>query len=54
MKVYALKTTEGYLAEQGRETWTQPKPDGWALCTSRQYVEYLQARHGGEIVELEA
>lgn len=36
VKGYAIKTIKGYLATQGRTSWLQDTPDGWALHSTEQ------------------
>jgi len=38
---YAVRTNLGYLAEQGKYTWVENKPVGWALFSDREGAENL-------------
>lgn len=49
---YAVKTPEGYLANQGRESWHESEPVGWALYSTQEHAAGLAASHGGEVVEI--
>ena len=41
MKTYAIKTAEGYYANQGDQFWFQELPNGWAAFCEPEHAERL-------------
>lgn len=54
MKIFAIKTSKGYLATQGYQYWFEEKPVGWAQYTSADIAGYLAGKiiDEYEIVEI--
>jgi hypothetical protein len=47
---YAVKTAEGYVANQGPQWWHESEPVGWALFGTREGAESIAGLRGGEVV----
>jgi hypothetical protein len=47
---YAVKTAEGYVANQGDQWWQESEPVGWSLFGTREGAESIAGLRGGEVV----
>lgn len=46
---YAVKTAEGYVANQGNQWWHESEPVGWALFGDRKWAETIAGVRGGKV-----
>jgi len=47
---YAVKTANGYVANQGDQWWHESDPVGWALLGTREAAERIACLSGGKVV----